>query len=88
MSHATEAEAKQQMELWTNISKGMIAFTGVLTVVNAISHAGHEEHHEEEAPKFAFLKIRNKPYPWTYSDCNLFDFACKEKAAAAAKALE
>ncbi|TMW64909.1 hypothetical protein Poli38472_009076 [Pythium oligandrum] len=86
MSSATEQEAKEQMARWTQISKGMIGFMGVATVVNVIAHASHDEHHEE-APKYAYLKLRNKPFPWKYSNCDLMDSHCKELAAAAEKAL-
>ncbi|OQR88136.1 ribosomal RNA processing protein 1 [Achlya hypogyna] len=87
-SHATEAEALQQMNLWTNVSKGMIAGMAGLTVITAISHAGGHEHHDEgEHVVYAHNKIRTKPYPWKYSDCNFFDLDCKAKAKAAEQAL-
>ncbi|EQC27280.1 hypothetical protein SDRG_14901 [Saprolegnia diclina VS20] len=87
-SHATEAEALQQMTLWTNVSKAMIAGMAGLTVVTAISHAGgHEHHHEGEPIVYAHNKLRTKPYPWKYSDCNFFDLECKAKAKAAEQAL-
>ncbi|OQR88708.1 ribosomal RNA processing protein 1 [Thraustotheca clavata] len=87
-SHATEAEALQQMNLWTNVSKAMIAGMAGLTVVTAISHAGgHEHHHEGEHVAYSHNKIRTKPYPWKYSDCNFFDLDCNAKAKAAEQAL-
>ncbi|CAK4078764.1 unnamed protein product [Aphanomyces euteiches] len=85
-AHGTEAEALDQMNLWTKISQAAIAFTGVLTVVSFVGHAAHEHEHHE-APAYSHNKIRNKPYPWKYSDCNVFDFHCKELAAAAEKGL-
>ncbi|DBA04957.1 TPA: hypothetical protein N0F65_006959 [Lagenidium giganteum] len=84
MSHATEAEAKEQMARWTQISKGMMALTGAFVVLNVVTH-GHEHH--EEAPKYAYLKMRTKPFPWHYSDCDLLDSHCKELARAAERAL-
>jgi hypothetical protein len=75
------------MELWTNVSKGALAVTGVFTVISFISHAKHEHHHDEDAPVYAHNKIRNKPYPWKYSDCNFFDYDCKAKAKAAEQGL-
>ncbi|KAJ0399149.1 hypothetical protein P43SY_008669 [Pythium insidiosum] len=86
MSSATEQEAKEQMARWTQISKGMMGLTAVYTAVQFVSHFGGHEHHEE-APKFAYLKLRNKPFPWHYSNCDLLDSHCKELARAAEKAL-
>jgi hypothetical protein len=77
----------EQMVRWTQISKGMIAFTGAMTVLNFFNHfGGHHEH--EEAPHYSYLKLRNKPFPWKYSNCDLLDSHCKELARAAEKALQ
>ncbi|KAF1321938.1 hypothetical protein FI667_g6531, partial [Globisporangium splendens] len=86
MSSATENEAKEQMHRWTTISKGMLALVGGFSVINLFSHMGGHEHHEE-APAYAYLKMRTKPFPWDYSNCDLLDSACKEKARAAKQAL-
>lgn len=59
---------------------GMIAFTSVFTVVTVISHLGEHHEHDEEKPEYAYLKLRNKPFPWKYSDCDFFDLECKRKA--------
>lgn len=74
------------MARWTQISKGMIALVGAYTVVQVVAHAGGHEHHEEH-PAYAYLKMRTKPFPWTYSNCDLLDSECKAKAKAAAQAL-
>ncbi|TYZ63253.1 hypothetical protein PybrP1_009444 [[Pythium] brassicae (nom. inval.)] len=87
MSSATEAEAKDQMIRWTQISKGMIGLTTLLTAYNVVAHFGGHEHHEE-APSYAYLKLRNKPFPWEYSGCDLLDSHCKELARAAKQALK
>ncbi|RHY77169.1 hypothetical protein DYB37_006161 [Aphanomyces astaci] len=86
-AHGSEAEALQQMQLWTRISQGAIAFTGVFTVISFAAHFSHEHADHHDAPVYSHNKIRNKPYPWQYSDCNIFDYHCKEVAAAAAKGL-
>lgn len=39
----------------------------------------HEHHHE--APAYPHLRIRHKAFPWTASDCALFDLDCKKAAA-------
>nr|CCA17627.1 AlNc14C38G3286 [Albugo laibachii Nc14] len=82
MSSATEHEAEEQMNLWKRISWGMIAFTGVFTVGTVISHLGehHDHDDDEEKPAYAYLKMRNKPFPWKLSDCDFFDLECKRKA--------
>lgn len=73
---------------WTQISKGMMALTSVMTVYNAVAHfSGHHEHHDE-APAFAYLKLRNKPFPWEFSGCDLLDTHCKDLARAAKQALK
>ncbi|RLN97737.1 hypothetical protein BBJ28_00024689 [Nothophytophthora sp. Chile5] len=76
------------MHRWNTISKGMIALVGAFTVYTAMGHMGEHEHHEEEKPAYPYLKMRNKPFPWDASDCDLLDRACHAKAAAAKKALE
>lgn len=72
------------MQRWTYISYGMIALTGAFGAVQLMATHGHEHDH---APKYAYLKMRTKPFPWQYSGCDLFDSKCKELAAAAEKAL-
>ena len=32
--------------------------------------------HHTETPEYSHLKIRSKPYPWSCTDCNLFEPAC------------
>jgi hypothetical protein len=77
----------EQMARWTNISKGMMALTGAFTVVQVVAHfSGHHEH--EAAPAYSYLKLRNKPFPWDYPQCDLLDSHCKELARAAEKALK
>lgn len=84
MSTATEQEAKEQMQRWTYISYGMIALVFGYGAVQLTATHGHEHEH---APKYAYLKMRTKPFPWSASGCDLFDSECKEKAKAAQKAL-
>lgn len=84
MSTATEAEAKAQMQRWTYISYGMIALVGGYGAVQLTASHGHEHEH---VPKYAYLKMRTKPFPWSASGCDLFDSECKELAAKAQQAL-
>jgi hypothetical protein len=43
----------------------------------------HHDHHD--SPAYPYLRVRAKPYPWKWGDCNLFDSECKKKAKEAAK---
>ncbi|KAF0715390.1 Aste57867_3393 [Aphanomyces stellatus] len=86
-AHGTEAEALDQMSLWTKISQGAMAFTGVLTVVSLGAHFSHPHEDHHDGPVYSHNKIRTKPYPWKYSDCNIFDSHCKELARAAEQGL-
>jgi hypothetical protein len=42
--------------------------------------------HEHGRTDMPYMKLRNKPYPWSCSDCNIFDgdcwAACKGKGKA------
>ncbi|TDH68554.1 hypothetical protein CCR75_000290 [Bremia lactucae] len=87
MSSATEQEAKEQMQRWTTISKGMIGLVAVFTVYAIGDHLNHE-HHDEEEIAYPYLKMRTKPYPWPESNCDLMDFECRRLAREAKKALE
>ena len=87
MSHVTEAEAHKQMLRWKKISIAMITFTSCFAVYQLMLHLRHEED-DTPTPQYAYLKIRNKPFPWHYSDCDLLDFDCKRKARAAEEAMQ
>ena len=65
----------------------MLGLSTVFTVVNVgiISSNGH---HEPTPNSLPYMKKRDKEFPWTCSDCPLFDSKCweeckAEKAAAA-----
>lgn len=49
----------------------MIGVSAIFGVYNVVAH--EHEHPREGLP---YQHIRNKPYPWSCSDCNLFDGAC------------
>jgi hypothetical protein len=62
-------------KLWKNISLGGIA---LCVVVGAYEYKVHLDHHngpqyEDEKNLFPYRKIRAKPFPWTCSDCGLFE---------------
>jgi hypothetical protein len=76
---------------WTKISLAMLLLSGVYTAVQYNAHQNEDHGHElygGEEPKYSYLKLRNKPYPWHYSNCDLLDFRCKQLARAAEEALK
>uniref|UniRef100_A0A7S3Y537 Phosphagen kinase C-terminal domain-containing protein n=1 Tax=Heterosigma akashiwo TaxID=2829 RepID=A0A7S3Y537_HETAK len=71
------------MVKWKKMSQGMVAFMGVVGVLTAIQHSmHHHDEHEDDAPPPPYMKIRNKPYPWTCTDCDFFDSACHKECKA------
>ena len=49
----------------------MIGLSAVVTVYNVMTHS--HDHPRDDLP---YQKIRNRPFPWTCSNCDLFDFPC------------
>ena len=45
----------------------------------------HSHEHGHEQPKYPYVAIMNKPFPWKEKDCNLFDLDCKAKFRAATR---
>lgn len=45
----------------------------------------HHHHHEEDPPAYSHMRVRNKPYPWKCSDCNLIDPECYRRCKEAAE---
>lgn len=80
MSH-DEVQAAKDMELMKKATAGGVALVGVLCVINVGIHMSHE--HGHELPKYPYLQIYNKPFPWKESKCNLFDMECTNKRKAA-----
>eukprot|EP00761_Pharyngomonas_kirbyi_P003222 gb/GECH01003226.1/.p1 GENE.gb/GECH01003226.1/~~gb/GECH01003226.1/.p1 ORF type:complete len:168 (+),score=21.22 gb/GECH01003226.1/:1-504(+) len=50
-----------------------------------VASAGGLEHPETDK-SYTYMKIRNKPYPWECSDCNLLDISCQRACKAAKRA--
>lgn len=71
------AHAAEEMAKWKKMTAGM----GALSVaVTALVLATEEHHHPDpDAPVPSYMKIRNKPHPWTCADCSLLDSACFAK---------
>jgi hypothetical protein len=47
---------------------------GLSVAVGVYNIATHE--HDHPRTDLPYLKIRNRPYPWVCSDCNIFDYPC------------
>ena len=59
----------------------MIGVSTLFCAYNLIFHS-----HDHPRTDLPFMKIRNKPYPWSCPDCNLFDYACWNECKGGAKA--
>ena len=66
--------------IFSNFFLVMIGLSTGLTVYNVVAHS-----HDHAHSGYAYQKIRNKPYPWDCSDCNLFDNDCFKECRAANK---
>mmetsp|Transcript_5773 Transcript_5773/g.14013 ORF Transcript_5773/g.14013 Transcript_5773/m.14013 type:complete len:104 (-) Transcript_5773:281-592(-) len=73
--HGSEEEIKSGMEYWKKATYVGVPFVGVALLANFVWEM--QGHHAHEAPKYSYLKIRNKPYPWGKGDCNFFDLKCR-----------
>ena len=74
-STPVDAHHAQSFEVWKKVTVGgcvAIAFSGVY----AFAGGDHGHHHH---PKYIYMRIRNKQYPWRCTDCTLFDNACWDK---------
>ncbi|GMH48685.1 hypothetical protein TrVE_jg14499 [Triparma verrucosa] len=88
-----QAEATAEMEKWKKISLyGALPATAFLCVINMgiLATSGHHHYADEdyvpgkggvELP--THVRLRNKPYPWSCPDCNLFHAPCWAKCKAA-----
>jgi len=59
-------------------------FTGYIGYVE-YQHMKHPHEDHEKIP-YSHMKIRNKPYPWSCPDCNLFNLKCWRECREAQKA--
>lgn len=59
----------------------MIGISSLMAVYNIVAHD-----HDHARHGLPYQKIRNKPYPWKCSDCNLFDNDCFAECKGAKKA--
>lgn len=68
--HGTPEENAKWMKLWTYTTYVAVPVCGVLGVYMMSQSHGHHEQ-----PKYAYLKKRDRKFPWGNS-CDLFDFNC------------
>jgi len=70
-------QAYADMNSWVQYSIGMAGVCVAVTGWVVYLESSHEHsHHVDER---AYKKIRSKPYPWSCSDCNLFNSECFKK---------
>mmetsp|Transcript_4554 Transcript_4554/g.5903 ORF Transcript_4554/g.5903 Transcript_4554/m.5903 type:complete len:111 (-) Transcript_4554:1598-1930(-) len=80
------AEAAAEMVRWEKYSYMAVAASGIFGMYIWYLEYQHAKHpHHTEKAEFSHLKIRNKPYPWSCPDCNLFDLKCWRECRAARK---
>ena len=58
------------MTMWTYTTYAALP---VLIGIGAYMLSGHHDHHDQ--PHYAYLKKRDKKFPWG-TNCDLFDFNC------------
>ena len=88
-SNATSAEEyysehRATAEKWRKITLAGLPIVGALAVYNLVEHLNHLEHHKKhDTPKYKYLRIHKKPFPWECSSCGLLELdcwkACKEE---------
>ncbi|GMH33092.1 hypothetical protein BSKO_00926 [Bryopsis sp. KO-2023] len=67
----SQEEVVKEMNKWRNISAVAIPTCLSLTVYTLAKG----EHHHADVPKYPYLRIRSKEFPW--GDCSLFDSNCE-----------
>ncbi len=66
------------------VTYGLLALCGITTITSftLFDHAGHEH------PKYSYLRIKSKAFPWQCGDCGFFEPECHKKCQEAKKALD
>lgn len=72
MSGHSQAQSEKDMKTWRTISAVAIPVCfGLSAYVVATG-----DHHHADVPKYPYLRIRSKEFPW--GDCSLFDLDCEK----------
>ena len=79
--HANVEEVRAEVSKWQKMTAGMVVLSTLFGLYNIAAHDHH--HGRNDLP---YMHIRNKPYPWSCSDCNLFDGECWAECRAAKNA--
>lgn len=66
-------EVVKEMNKWRNISLVAIPVCFSLSLYVVMNG----DHHHDHPPKYPYLRIRSKEFPWGNGDCSLFDFNCE-----------
>mmetsp|Transcript_34301 Transcript_34301/g.80463 ORF Transcript_34301/g.80463 Transcript_34301/m.80463 type:complete len:106 (-) Transcript_34301:207-524(-) len=74
-------EATKLMGTWKTISA--VGFVATVAIGGFVYSQSVHEHFDFEKNKFHYMHVRNKQFPWSCSDCNLFDSKCWAEARAA-----
>lgn len=63
------------MKTWINVSIVGAGVTVAFGAYQMYKMQGEHHHFDIEKNKFAYMRIRNKAFPWDCPDCGLFDNA-------------
>lgn len=75
-AHGSLEDNSKSMKFWTYCT--FLAIPPVAAYGFYTMSQGH--HHAHDAPSYAYLKKRDRKFPWG-SSCDLFDFSCSAKAS-------
>lgn len=74
-----QAHHEETMQQWKRRTMLGLPFIGLLLGWNYYQHSKHAEHagHEhKENPKYTYLQIRSKAFPWECKNCGFFELDC------------
>ena len=66
------------MNVWKRysyVALGVVTVGCVWTIGVEMSHTAHEHH----APKYPYLKIQSKAFPWENGKCGFFELDCHKR---------
>lgn len=69
--HGSLAEHEKEMSKWRLITLGAVPLCAALSIY----HLTQGGHHHADVPKYPYMRVRHKEFPW--GDCALFDRNCE-----------